>query len=119
MISRDFKNRFIGAAVVIVIWVALKLYYGSQTPFSSKQWHDPATSERDIHAMMPDLMDNVIRPKRTSVSDVVRLLGPPTHRFEDSLFYELPQRKSAFDATYLIVNFDSSETVTGTLIVDH
>lgn len=119
MISRTFRNRLVGTTVVITTWVAFKLCYGFHPPFSSERWHDPATSDDDIHAMIPDLMNNILRPKQTSVSDVVRLLGPPTERFEDALYYDLPQRKAAFDATYLIINFDDSDVVTGTLIVDH
>lgn len=119
MISRDIQNRFIGAVAVVLVWAIIKVIYSFDTPFNSERWHDPATSDDDIHAMMPDLMNNVLRSGKTPVPDVVRLLGPPTDRFEDSLLYGLPQRASAFDATYLIIKINAANVVTDSLIVDH
>ncbi len=124
MLTRDRKNQLAGAAAVLTLWAVVSLYQQVQTwffepPFDSAKWHDPTTSDQELFGMLPDLMKNVIRPYRTSTTDIERLLGPPTDRFKDALYYGLPQRPSAFDATYLIIKTNSAGRATDSLIVDH
>ena len=123
MLTRDRKNQMAGAGAVLILWAVVTVYHQVQTwfepPFDSGKWHDRTTSDQELLGMLPDLTNNVIRPNRTSTADIVRLLGPPTDQFKDSLYYGLPQRPSAFDATYLIFKTNTAGRVTETLIVDH
>lgn len=119
MFSSRNAHRIQGAGAVAVAWCTVAVVQYFSPAFDSERWHDPKTTDKEYYEMIPDLTKNVLRPGRTSSADVVRLLGPPTDVFEGSMWYELRQRPTAFDATYLIIETTPSHLVRRVQIVDH